>query len=336
MRKVIDQSNDAGFAVLRTIVERYPALKEFSKSANLDPSEFEKLSSDSFAWPGERKFPIHTPQHTAISIGYSKVAQKLPKDVHTILKKAAALHSVDSEVFTEASIEKIASVPEEYLLQEKRRFRVTCAGDIPRVEDAYRTKYAQLSVEDRAEAGMRLVKLAERYEVPLSSSTQKLAGFTMTSTRVFKDWMNAREEAARRQQSPLASAFTKLANSYTNTEPFIENRDDQIKLARLVHDLDEKAGLTGYYGHKLPTPIETVFNTDLLRKDFVKISSALMNKAVLQNLPLSFWEDTLGSDIAKEIAPEGEVDIETLEQILPTLPADLKSALETQLTAYNS
>lgn len=335
MRKVIDQSNDAGFAVLRTIVERFPGLKEFSKSANLDPSEFEKLSSDSFAWPGERRFPIHTPQHTAISIGYSKVARQLPKDVHTILEKAASLHNVKSEVFEEAELEKTAA-PVDYLLQEKKRFKVACADDIPKVEEAYHTKYAQLSIEDRAEAGMRLVKLAEQHDVSLSPSTQKLAGFTMTSTRVFKDWMNAREEAARRQQSPLASAFTKLANSYTNTEPFIDNREDQIKLARLVHDLDERAGLTGHYGRKLPTPIETVFNTDLQRKDFVKISSALMNKALLQSLPLSFWEDTLGADIAKEIAPEGEVNMETLEQILPTLPADLKTALETQLAAYNA
>jgi hypothetical protein len=56
---------------------------------------------------------------------------------------------------------------------------------------------------------------------------------------------------------------------------------------------------------------------------------------MLQTLPLSFWEDTLGPDIAKEIAPSGTVDMTLLSQLLPTLPADLKSALETQLAAYN-
>jgi hypothetical protein len=60
-----------------------------------------------------------------------------------------------------------------------------------------------------------------------------------------------------------------------------------------------------------------------------------MNKELLAQLPLSFWQDTLGADIAAEIAPDGEVNVELLEQIIPTLPADLKLALETQLAAYN-
>ena len=100
-------------------------------------------------------------------------------------------------------------------------------------------------------------------------------------------------------------------------------------------NLDKEAGITGYYGKKLNTPIEAVFNTDLQRKDFIKVSSALANKELLAQLPLSFWQDTLGPDIAQEIAPDGVVNMTTLEQILPTLPADLKSALEVQLAAYN-
>jgi hypothetical protein len=106
-------------------------------------------------------------------------------------------------------------------------------------------------------------------------------------------------------------------------------------LAQLISDLDQRAGLTPYYGKKLPDPIQTVFNTDKLPRNFVKVGSALQNTALLQSLPLSFWEDTLGPDIAKEIAPTGTVDMTMLAQILPTLPADLKAALETQLAAYS-
>jgi len=334
MNHVIDQSCDAGFATLRTLVERYPTLRDFAKTANLDSSEFEKLSADSFAWPSERKFPIHTPQHTAISVGYSKLAARIPTGVTAILEKAAEIHGVTAEVFDEVQPEKIAS-EDNYLLPERKRFRVSSPADLPLVEEAYRMKYAQLSIEDRAEAGNNLVKFAAQHDVELHASTKKLAGLTMTSTAVFKDWMGARAEAATQMKSPLAAAFDKLAEAYTNVESFIHDRSDQLKLAATVSQLDKEAGITHYYGRKLPTPIETVFNTDLASNDFVKVSSALANKAMLQQLPLSFWEDTLGEDITKEIAPGGVVNPEMLEQIIPTLPDDLKASLETQLAAYN-
>ena len=335
MRNVIDQSCDPGFANLRIVVDRFPAIREFAKTANMESGEFEKLSADSFAWPAERRFPIHTPQHTAISVGYCKLAGELPREVIAQLGKAADAHGISPEVFEYSPTEKIASAPADYLLPERQRFKVTSAEDIPLVEEAYRMKFAQLNVEDRAEAGMRLVKLAEQHGVSLHPSTQKLAGFTMTSTQALKDWMGARAEAARRGQSPLAQAFDKMAEAYTGVEPFISNRDDQLKLAGAIHTLDKAAGITHHYGKKLPTPIETVFNTNLVRKDFVKVSSALANKAMLQQLPLSFWEDALGPDVAKEIAPDGVVNPEMLEQIIPTLPADIKVALEAQLAAYN-
>ena len=57
--KIVDQTSDSGFATLRVVVERYPELRTFSKTANLDPSEFENLPAESFAWPGQRRFPIH-------------------------------------------------------------------------------------------------------------------------------------------------------------------------------------------------------------------------------------------------------------------------------------
>jgi len=334
MNHVIDQSCDAGFATLRTLVEKYPTLRTFAKNANLDSSEFETLSSDSFAWPAERKFPIHTPQHTALSVGYSKIAAEVPKGVVSMLEKAAEIYGITPSVFEEAKAEKVAASVD-YLLPSRKRFRVSSPADVPLAEEAYRMKYAQLSVEDRAEAGNNLVNYAKKHEVPLHPSTKKLAGLTLTSTSIFKDWMGARAEAAMQAKSPLASAFQKLAEEYTNVEPFVYDRTDQLKLAAAVSRLDKEAGLTRHYGRKLLTPIETVFNTDIPRDSLMKVGSSLANKEMLRQIPLTFWEDALGADIAKEVAPNGTVNVETLEQIIPTLPADLRAALETQLAAYN-
>lgn len=335
MLRITDQTNDPGFATLRVVVDRFPQLREMSKTANLDPSEFNNLPDSAFAWPGRRQFPVHNEAHAALSVGYSKLAAVVPSDVQAFLEKAAALYDIDLGDFETPTV-KIAEDPsEEFLLREKKRFRVKSAADVQVAERVYLEKYATLTIEDRAEAGFNLVKMAEHFQYQLHPSTHKLAGFTITSTRVLKDWVEARKEASTKLGSSLVNAFEALAKQFQNVEPYITNRGDQVKLAQLISDLDQRAGLTPYYGKKLPDPIQTVFNTDKLPRNFMKVGSALQNTALLQSLPLSFWEDTLGPDIAKEIAPTGTVDMTMLAQILPTLPADLKAALETQLAAYS-
>jgi len=336
MTQVIDQTNDPGFSTLRVIVDRFPRLREMAKTANLDPSEFSNLPDEAFAWPGQRRFPIHNAEHTALSMGYSKVAQKLPSDVAETMEKAASLHGVDTEAFEEpVAIEKVASDDGHYLIPDKRRFKIASKEDVPVAERIIHEKYSSLSVGDRTIACMQLVKVAEEYGEELHPSTIKLAGLTITSTRTMRDWIEARKEASLRLGSAMAQAFETLANQFQDVEPFIHNRGDQMKLASALQRMDEAAGLTQFYGRKLLDPIETVFNTPHRSDNFVKVGSALQNKALLASLPLSFWEDALGPEIAAEIAPNGQVDITMLEQILPTLPADLKSALETQLAAYN-
>ena len=335
MTDTVDQTKDPGFSTLRILVDRFPGVLEFSKTANLKESEYDGLPFEAFADPDTRTYPIHTPEHTALSIGYSKLASVVPLRVTHALKQAAALHGIPEEIFAE-SAEKTAAVETgQYLLEEKKRFKVASAVDVPIAEQAFHSRYRELSIEDRTEMGTRLVKVAKDHGVSLHPSTQKLAGFTITSTKVLKDWVGAREVAAVKMGSAIGPAFQALADQYTDTEPVITDRTTQLKLASLISELDQRAGLTPFYGNKLPDPIRTVFNTDQLATDFLKVGSALQNKALLESLPLSFWEDTLGEDIAKEIAPNGEVDMATLEQILPTLPADLKSALESQLAAYN-
>ena len=335
MKNITDQTSDAGFATLRVVVDRFPELKTMAKTANLDESEFSDLPDEAFAWPGIRRFPIHTPQHAALSYGYSKLAAMLPSDVQDMLEKAADLYEIDRTVF-ERSVEITKTASEgQYLLPEKRRFRVDSSASIPEVERVYHEKYAEMTVPDRAEAGYRLVKIAEKFSVSLRPETKKLAGFTITSTRALRDWIGARHAAATKVGSDLAGLFDEIDQQFSNADAYIMDRAYQVKLAQALSDLDKKAGLTPFYGKELLDPIQTVFNTTADPNDYVKFASALQNKELLANLPLSFWEDALGPDIAQEIAPDGTVDVNILEQILPTLPEDLKAALENQLAAYN-
>jgi len=336
MSQIIDQTSDPGFSTLRVIVERFPELQDMAKTANLDPAEFSKLPDEAFAWPGERRFPIHNAEHTALSMGYSKVASVLPSDVQETMEKAASLHGVQTEVFEKpVAIEKVASDDGEYLIPDQKRFKVSSKEDVPIAERIIHEKYSSLSVGDRTIACMQLVKVATVHKQELHPSTIKLAGLTITSTQRMRDWIEARREASIKLGSALANAYDALAREFKGVEPYISDADDQVKLANALRKLDEESGLDAFYGRTILDPIQTVYNTEHPRDDFLKIGSALQNKALLASLPLSFWQDTLGEDIAAEIAPGGQVDMTILEQILPTLPADMKSALETQLAAYN-
>ena len=56
--------------------------------------------------------------------------------------------------------------------------------------------YQKLSVEHRAQACKRLMDKAAALNVKLDPLMHKLAGFTVSSTSLMKDWIEARAEAA--------------------------------------------------------------------------------------------------------------------------------------------
>jgi hypothetical protein len=331
---IIDQTTDPGYATLRALVVTYPQLQKLAASAEISDEEFEKLSEDSFAWPDQRRFPIYTKEQTLLSLGYRKLASKVPADVDALLEKAAELYDIPvDEIFAEPQGIKTAT-EEHWLLPEKKRFRVTDKNEVKIAETVLREKYAQLSIEDRAEAFHNLGKVAKELGVTLSPSTSKLAGFTITSTRILKDWLEARKTAS--VGDVIKQTYQKIADECSNTSPYIRDRYTQIKLASAIHELDKEAGLDKFYGKKLPDPIQTVFNTEKRAEDEVSVGQDFaMDKQTLGNIPLTFWQDVLGEDIAKEVStPEGGVNIDMLQQILPTLPADLTPIIQSQLGAY--
>jgi len=331
---IIDQTNDTGYSRLKVMLMQFPEMREMTKTANVGPEEFQDLPATAFAWPGCRQFPIHTREHAAMSLGYRKFASAVPQEVDMMLKKAAELYEIDTKIFDQ-TVTKQAS-QDQWLLPEKQRFKVASAGDVKFAERVLHEKYATLSVEDRTQAFYRLCKFAEQYDVPLMPATHKLAGFTITSTRMLKSAFESREMAAKNLGSNLAAAYEKVAQMFDNTDPYLKDRSYQLKLASELARLDRESGVDRFYGKSIPDPVRTVFNMDKLASEHIKIGTGMLaNKQLLSSLPLTFWEDVLGPEIAQEIAPSGEVNLELLEQVLPTLPADIKATVQRQLAAYN-
>jgi hypothetical protein len=94
------------------------------------------------------------------------------------------------------------------------------------------------------------------------------------------------------------------------------------------------SGVEIFFGKKLPNAILTVWNTDKVAAEQIELNGVFFDKGMLTSLPLEFWNTALGPDFVAEFAPNGTVDPELLAQILPTLPADMKATLVSQLSAY--
>lgn len=332
---IIDQTNDPGYARLRVLLGQYPEVRDMVKQASIGPEEFQGLPDSAFAWPGRRQFPIHTREHTVLSLGYRKYSSAIPQDVDDMLKKAAEVYEIDTKIYEKTVTKQAQVTGERYLIPEKGRFKVASADDVRYAEKVLHEKYAQLSIEDRTAAFYNLCKFAEEMKVPLAPATHKLAGFTITSTKMLKDWFEARKMAAAKIGSNYAGAYEKMAGMFAGVEPFIKDRPYQLKLAMALATMDRESGVDRFYNKSIPDPIRTVFNMDKIASQTMKIGTGMLaDKQFLSSLPVTFWEDVLGPDIVKEVAPNGELNVEVLEQILPTLPADIKATVQSQLAAY--
>jgi hypothetical protein len=334
MSNVIDTTNDPAFARLRVLSETHPKLLEFSKTAELSPDSIQALPPTAFAWPEQRQFPIHTPEHTAISAVYAKYAEALPTHVKENIKLACDAHSVDPSVLVPC-LEKAASAVH-WLLPDESRFRVNSAADVKLACALLPEREHALTDTQKTEAYLNLVKVADIYGVKPPVEARKYAGQTLTSTEVLSDWLDARVEAANKVGHKLAAVeYKNLADAYRGSNRFMSNREEQHKLATCIAELDKVSGVEAFCGRKLPNAILTVWNTDKVAAEQVELNGMFFDKGMLASLPIDFWNTALGADFVAEFAPNGVVDPELLAQILPTLPADMKTTLTSQLSAYS-
>lgn len=334
MHKIIDQTNDAGHALLRVVLDEYPQVRGMAKEAELGSQELSELPDRAFAWPGRRHFPIHNREHTLLSYGYSKHASALPSDVIERLNFAVDTYGIDTSMFdTPRSIEKVAS-NETWLLPEQQRFRIKEAADVTYAERALLARYTGLDIADRATAMHNLVKVAAQYGVPLMPATHKLGSHTMTSTRLLRDYVAARRSVAIKLGSNVAPAYRMLEQDMQVRDPYITEPKDQVKVARVLDDLDKQSGVDAYYKKGIPDPLRSVFNTEKLASSQVNLNGELFDKVFLSNLPITFWKDALGDDVVSEITTDGDVNADNLSALLKTLPQDIKTTLVTQLKPY--
>ena len=325
----IDQYNDPAFGTLIKQLDRMPNLEATVKTASVDSAEAKNLPDSAFAWASERKFPIHTPEHAALSYAYFKCAsERMPPEVEQELNKALAVYGIEPKTF---EVKTAAAAEPEYLLPDLKLLPVKTAADVEYAQRKLVEALPRLDLEHRATACANLVKHAEALSVTLHPEVQKLAGFVVSSTRVAAEWLDARASVA--TDTTHQQAYTKLAAELRKGPEELADRGGLLKLANAIGELDVKAGLEKHYDRRLPDALRTVFNTEKLAAGSLNIAGAMIPVTKLASLPVSFWQDLGGDELSREIAPNGSVDSEKLATVVETLPLDLKTIIRKQLRA---
>lgn len=325
----VDQFSDPAFGTLFRQVKLMPGLEAFVKQAAVEPDEVASLPDTAFAWPAERKFPIHTPEHAALSFAYSKVASVLPAEVRTNIQKALDVYEVPANVFTEQEV-KIASEDDEYLVPSMKLFHVKTAEQCKRAQDTLVSALSRLDLETRAIACGNLVKRADDLKVELRPEVLQLAGLVVSSTKQAMDWLEARANQLPASDTIHKTAYLSLADGLKKGPAERGDRKGLLKFASAIAELDEKSGLDKHYDRRLPDALRTVFNTEKQASQSVDVNGTYISLAKLAALPASFWEDLGGKELSDEIAPGGTVDRSKLATIIDTLPLDLKIVLKNQ------
>jgi hypothetical protein len=330
MPTIRDQYHDPSYSLLYHLLQERPAAAEFVKQAELNETQEAQLPDSAFAWPERRLFPIDTPESTVLSCMYREKCAAVPVEVDQALAKAAEIYGVNAVL----EQQKVAEAPppdkpEDYLLQQHKRLRVKTAADVKVAEKILLEQYPRLSIEDRAEGFINLVKKARDMNVSLDPTTHRMAGMTVCTTKLARDAIEARAMATK---EPLfREAYDKLASAFRGRE-VIRDRDDLVTAADALARLDKQAGLDRMYDKQLPDPIRTVFNTEKLAEEMVNVAGREIPLSKLAALPTTFWDDVVGPDMSKELTDaQGAVDPVKLGQVLDTLPLDLKLILKNQV-----
>lgn len=325
---IVDQFNDPAFGTLVRQLERMPALESLVKEAEVDASEARDLPDSAFAWPEERKFPLHTREHAALSYAYLKCASEAPAEVRSRAETALTAYDIPSETFTEVATKTAEVAAPAYVLPEFKYLPLVSLETVKAAQMKFVEDISKLDQRRRNEGAERLAEKAAEFKTELHPRVEQLAGLTLSNTKTAAEWVEARASLV--PEGAAKTAYESIAAGLRR-QP-LESRDTAglRKVAALLERLDAENKLTRFYDRKLPDARQTVFNTMKTAAATVDVDGMAVPLTKLARLPASFWEDLGGPELAREVAPGGTVDSSKLAAVVETLPLDLK----VQLKAY--
>jgi hypothetical protein len=325
----VDQFSDPVMAHLVRRVADRPKLAAAIQDFEIDPAERESLPATAFAWPEKRAFPIHSREHAMLSRAYREGVPDVPEYVDATLKEACDVYQIDDALYARPKVAAAPPSDDEYLLPDIRRLRVVDADGVKVAQERLRNEGSRLSVPHRALASRRLVEKAAFHGVTVRPEIHKMAGMVVTARQPLVDWLEARREAAPVEHK---DGFDKLARAAKRLPIELRDREQQIKLAEAIGEMDELSGLDCHYGKRLPDPLLTVFNTEKVAGPGVTLAGRFVPMDRVAAYPSTFYSDVLGPDIVREASDgAGQLDPYKLAAVLGTLPVDMQRMLSAQM-----
>lgn len=333
MTRVIDQYSDPSFGYLVRQVSQMPAIEPFIKNASVEAGDTDALPDTAFAWPSQRKYPIHSAEQAALSYAYSKLASALPSEVVANLEAALDVYDIPLSAFEERAVKQASVAADDYLLPELKLFPVTSASEVKYAQERVVEQMSRLDIASRATACRNLVKKADHYGVTVHPEVLKTAGLVVSDTRQTQDWLEARAAALPVEQHLYKVAYENLAEELKRYPRESKDRAGLLKLASVIAELDERSGVDKHYDRRIVDPLKSVFNTTKVAADTVDLAGTMVPVKKLMSLPPSFWEDLGGKELRDELCPGGKMDPSHVATVVETLPLDLKVALKSQIRA---
>ncbi len=277
------------------------------------------LPASCYADTLNREYPIDSPASAIQSMSYATKTAGVSPHVIGRIQKALDIYGVSvprPEIVKEAAqVEEVV-----YILPEYKKLPIRRAEDVKLAEDALLRNKSKLKSDTLAMASNTLVKVAGANNMNVSPDILQLAGLTMSDLVKTADWIEARGNITGNR------VFYKLADRVRSNEG-PKNRSDLVKLSSAIDKLDKMHNIDNLYGKKIPNPLETVFSTKVAMEKVVDLGSKQVPLSELLKKPVSFYQDVLGEDIAEEISDGDSVDPQSLAEVLPTLPSDMKKLL---------
>jgi hypothetical protein len=321
---IFDIYHDAAHAHLRHLVASHPGVEPLLKEAEFedDPAN---LPPTAFAWPTQRRFPVHTPEHAVVSHLYVNANPQTPAFVRLKVAEALEAYGVSKDALARVET-KVAETDEDFIFPENHTYPVRSHREVKMAEARLLDQVERLPLPSRVAAFHKLAQAAERHGVTLQPAAQAWGMAALSNPGLVIDGLAARAHLAKTAEA--RAAYANAANALRAEPTALRSFPARVKLASVLLKLDGANGLDTLYGKKIPDPLHTVFNEPMkVSAHMIDIGGGAYDLQDLTNLPAHFYADTLGQDVVREIAPGGRVTAEKLAEVLPTLPMELKRVL---------
>ena len=348
---MIDLHNDDNLEILAKISQE-ENLPDFVKQADVSlMAKQSELPKEAFALESKKLYPMFDKASTWLSSRYfTKLAQQVPPPTRTAvegkLKKACSVFGIEWPKEKAKGQTKLAE--SDYALVEEHNGKkiIRYPANTKESTDAsikrFSAEYSLYPPEWRRKTAEKLLKKANEYGIKTGR----------------KDFVS--KYSCQTKSLEAIKTAMKLRSRYTTSEEFsqlykdvIEKsaREDPETLVGAIDVLDRSSGLARYWDHGIADPYLSVYKEaeeekkedsaeDVKVKD-VKVKCdededegksaeisgrtiTLAEKSIpidlLTEMPLEWYSDLLGDDVAKEIADGEDINEEKLKIILVSLP----------------